>query len=65
MWEGALFALQILGFWLVVYWMIRDEKLGGQASTGFFAVREAPKPAVAARPGDRRRLMAPQRSSRR
>jgi hypothetical protein len=45
--------------------MIRDEKLGGQASTGFFAVQEAPKPAVAARPGDRRRLMAPQRSSRR
>ena len=64
MWEGALFALQILGFWMLVYWMIRDEKLGGQARTGFFAVQEAPKPAVT-RPGERRRLSPMTRSSRR
>jgi hypothetical protein len=52
MWEGALFALQILGFWIVVYWLLADAKAGGRAETGLLGVVPDARPGgAAARPG--------------
>jgi hypothetical protein len=56
-WEGILFLIQIIGFLMIVYWSIRDEKLGGKANTGFFAAQDTRKPAAISRPGDRQSLL--------
>lgn len=39
MWEGALFALQLCGLWILIYWFMNDERAGGKAETGLLAVR--------------------------
>jgi hypothetical protein len=41
MWEGALFAMQLCGLWLLIHWLMNDERLGAKGETGLLAVRRA------------------------
>jgi hypothetical protein len=48
MWEGMLFALQIAALWILIHWLLTDEKAGGRAETGLLALRTGRR--LAARP---------------
>ena len=40
MWEGVLYAIQLCCLWIIIYWVIKDERAGGKAETGFLAAHK-------------------------